>query len=249
MTIHTIKPMAIEPTPVELLHVRTEAELIRAVSLHDAPIVLNQPMVAKNLEKLALLFGGGIQETRTFGHVREIRNDPNNTLSIAESLARHEQHTDATFQEVTPPRFMLYFERTDPAGGGVSQFLPSSEILAHLDPDLVIALALGKVSYAREDHRGFTDHWTGPLLAHDDQGRWTFRWRYDERVRPVVVEDSHGRLEEAIEAVKALSDTLPKLEYAAVPGDLVVVPNRTWLHGRTQLSPNSDRLVLRAWVN
>jgi hypothetical protein len=76
-----------------------------------------------------------------------------------------------------------------------------------------------------------------------------FRWRYDAEVRPEPVEPGATDLMRAIRRLRTLIARLPRLTYAAEQGDLICVPNRTWRHGRTRLSPGSHRLVRRVWIS
>jgi hypothetical protein len=232
----------------DLYRVETPGELIRACSQVDAPVVLNHSLDAADLLKLGFIIGRDIQDSEAFGQVRAIAN-AEGTHSIAKSLAAHPMHTDGTFMGDPPNHFLLYFMRSDPGGGGVSEFLPVSDLLGELETPHFQALVEHKVRFSRRDDDGRVDSWEGCLLGHDAQGRLAFRWRYDDEVRPHAVEKSAAaEVGKAIRRVRALIAKLPRLTYPAHQGDLICVPNCTWLHGRTPLTAGSDRLVLRVWI-
>jgi alpha-ketoglutarate-dependent taurine dioxygenase len=240
-----MKPLAFRP---ELYKVSTPSELIRACGRVDAPVIMNRPLEAADLLKLGFIIGRDVQDSEAFGQVREIAN-AEGTRSIAKSLAAHPMHTDGTFMDKPPDYFLLYFIRSDPGGGGISEFLAVSDLLGEIEAEHFRALVEHKVRFARRDDDGRVDSWEGSLLGHDSQGRLAFRWRHDDEVRPEAVDRAAaGELGRALRRVRALIARLPRLTYAALEGDLVCVPNRTWLHGRTKLSPESDRRVLRVWV-
>lgn len=71
-----------------------------------------------------------IKTNDMFGDIRTIKYDPRfSKNSIALSANTHHLHTDGSFCKFPPPCFLLYFEETDPHGG-VSTFLPVTEMLA-----------------------------------------------------------------------------------------------------------------------
>ena len=101
--------------------------------------------------------------------------------------------------------------------------------------------------FARDDDRGFADRFVAPILARDDNSRPVFRWRRDAQVKPEVVEGGAW----AAAAVAWVHDFIEQAEFlrfAARAGDVVLIPNFTWLHGRTKLSENSPRTVFWAWL-
>jgi hypothetical protein len=240
-----MKPFFLRP---QLCQVESVGSLIRACQQIDAPVVVNKKMGADDLWKLAFLIGREVQESRAFGDVRTIANVPG-TRSIAKSLSGHPMHTDGTFMDEPPTFFLLRFDKVDPGGGGMSEFLPVSDLLGTLEARHFKVLAGERVRFARRDDAGDIDAWEGTLLGHDPFGRLAFRWRYDDEVRPEPVEPVAAELVQAIRRIRALIARLPRLTYAAREDDVICVPNRTWLHGRTALSPGSDRQVRRVWVH
>jgi len=64
-----------------------------------------------------------------------------------------------------------------------------------------------------------------------------------------LVVDSHGcDIEGAIERVKNFVDDTRPIYYVAEQDETLLVNNCTYLHGRTGLSPQSPRVVWRAWI-
>lgn len=229
----------------------TPEELFDSVRTQVAPIVCRGPFTRSRLRTMAALCGTTILNTRTFGEIREIRVTPGvATSSIAESYAGHPSHTDGTFMHVPPSRFFLYVEQQDGSGGGTSFFCRGIDALAALDPEELTALIKRDVRYARRDTRGFTDDWTGPLVGFGPHGV-TLRWRDDYQVQPEPVDPTDELHQRAINSLRQRIAELPRIYYHAREGDLIVVPNTTpgcWLHGRTALSPDSKRCVLRVWL-
>ncbi len=238
----------IKPEP--LLLTKTPAEFFEAAM--DAPralIVLRQQIAPSKEEvrRLALVLGG-VQNTRAFGEVRSIKYDPDAKKSTALSLREHKPHTDGSFMPTPPARFILSFAQSDPGGGGVSTFIPLSTILAAAPESVLASLYTAECRFARDDDGGFTDAYVGTILSRDERGCPRLRWRYDENVRPAVV-NSHGTDAEA--AIDWLHEFLlnnEPIKYAAKTGETVLIPNATMLHGRTPLSPDSAREVFRAWI-
>jgi hypothetical protein len=240
-----MKPFFPQP---ELYRAASLGDMIRACHQVDAPVVVNQPLGLDDLWKLGFIIGREVHESRAFGEIRTISNLPGSS-SIAKSLAAHPMHTDGTFMDEPPAFFLLYFSTVDAAGGGVSEFLPASELLGELEARHFKVLVDQRVRFARRDDDGVVDAWEGTLLGHDSLGRLAFRWRYDAEVRPEPVEPGAADLKRAIRRIRTLIARLPRLTYAAKQGDLICVPNRTWLHGRTRLSASSHRLVRRVWIS
>jgi hypothetical protein len=190
---------------------------------------------------------GGIRQFDGAGEVRTVKNNPSIPDSTAMSLSALAPHTDGAFLTHPPTRFMLSFSCADSRGGGVSTFMPISHILAAAPDWALEALFTADYRFVRTYDGDLTDSHVGPVLYQVD-GAPRIRWRSDDIWRPPVV-DAHGT--KAEEAVNWLHDYLSQtqpLSYAAETGQTLLVPNTVMLHGRTALSPGSDREVLRAWV-
>jgi hypothetical protein len=211
-----------------------------------ALVVYAPELQPADLEKICLLLGKGVQGSRAFGQVRHIRYT-GNRLSVAESLDAHPMHTDGTF-DVDPPRyFLLYVVEQDDGDGGTSLLLPTQPILMQQSRDSIQALLEEPVRFERKDPKGFTDSWVGPLLTHEPDGL-NFRWRYDDMVFPRPLDPSGRFLPKAILDLRKAIEAATPIQYKAAKGELLLVPNRRYLHGRTKLNPGSQRHLLRAWI-
>lgn len=151
----------------------------------------------------------GFIDDDTFDKVRVIAYDPSKPHSIAESLDAHPMHTDATFSSRQLERFMLHFKVIDNDHGGVSTFMPISWILDQIPRRHLEALQLAEVSYVRLGDANIVKAFRGPILKLKSDGGVIFRWRYDDKVRPLVL-DTHGvDAEAAIQWVKDFIERTP----------------------------------------
>ncbi len=205
------------------------------------------PLTPDEVRRLALALGG-VKNTKAFGEVREISYDPNSTKSTALSLEEHPLHTDASFEEEPPSQFLLSFSQSDHEGGGESVFIKIADILAAAPEEVITALYKADCQFSRDDDGGFTDTYTGHILNRDENGRTWLRWRYDKHVKPIVL-NAHGTdAQAAVEWVARFLETHPPIRYSAQSGETLLIPNKSILHGRTELSKDSRRTVYRAWV-
>jgi len=190
----------------------------------------------------------GFIDDDTFDKVRVIAYDPSKPHSIAESLDAHPLHTDASFAGHQLERFMLHFKVIDHHHGGVSTFFPVQWILDAIPDHHRQALESAHVVYSRLGDAGIVKAFRGPILRSKANGDFIFRWRYDDKVRPMVV-DAHGNdAEAAIQWVKDFLDSTKPIYYSARQDETVLVDNCRFLHGRTALSPGTRRVAWRAWT-
>jgi hypothetical protein len=222
---------------------------LEAAEQHPRRVVVlraDDPPTTAELRRYCLALGG-IREFERMGEVRAVRYEPSIADSTAMSLDALPLHTDGSFLAQPPERFLLSFSTKDPGGGGVSTFMPVSRILAAA-PDWVLeALLTADYLFPRSYDGDLTVSHVGPVL-HRDRSAMRIRWRSDDIWRPKVI-NPHGT--EAERAVDWLHDFLCTEEpstYAADSGETLLVPNTAILHGRTSLTPESSREVLRAWV-
>ncbi|MHB8267409.1 TauD/TfdA family dioxygenase [Bradyrhizobium sp.] len=184
---------------------------------------------------------GGAAPSHPFGTVRtiEIVKTPQ---GVADTASAHDWHTDGNLLLIPPRYFVLYFDRVDEIGGGISTFYPIRSLLSSLPWWVIEALATTQVKLARDTFR-----WTGTLLAIDRCGL-NFRWRFDKDLRPEVVDARGTQGKQAIDYVKEIMTEKHPIEYAARRGDLIFVPNRLYLHGRSPLALESSRRLYRGWI-
>jgi hypothetical protein len=201
---------------------------------------------ATELRRYCLALGGILEYDRA-SEIRTIRNDPSIRSSTAMSGKPLPLHTDGTFLAHPPERFMLSFSRADSQGGGLSTFMPISDILAAAPDRVIEALLTADFLFPRGYDGDLTDSHVGPVLYRAGSAL-RIRWRSDDIWRPRVV-DSRGT--DGAGAVDWLHEFLATSEpysYLAEDGETLLVPNTVLLHGRTALSPGSQREVLRVWV-
>lgn len=191
---------------------------------------------------------GGIVEAHGFGEIRSIRYAPGVTNSTALSLCPLPFHTDGSFLQQPPRRFMLSCIIDDGGGGGSNIFYPLDELLAILPQWAEEAFRTADFLFPQTYDGDLARSWAGTVLSTGDDGCSRIRWRSDHLFRPAVVH-AHGT--RAAEAVTWLHEHLQKaqpIKYLSRPGDTILVPNESMLHGRTALTEESQRLVLRVWV-
>jgi alpha-ketoglutarate-dependent taurine dioxygenase len=191
---------------------------------------------------------GGVLEAPGFGDIRVVKYDAEATKSTAQSLAELSLHTDGTFLENPPSRFILSFAATDPSAGGVSTFFPLADILRALPTWVFDALARAEYRFLRTYGGDETDSWIAHVLSQDSQGNAAIRWKADGLLRPEVVRGYGTHAEEAIAWLEKFLETHEPISYLAQTGETIVVPNRATLHGRSSLPPDSPREVLRVWT-
>jgi hypothetical protein len=200
------------------------------------------------LEQLVNLLGGE-RDSGPFERYRRIAYDPRKTSSIAESCDAHALHTDGSFEQETPAIFALHCESADPNGGGTNTFVSVRRMREEMPCRLFEAMTVAFVRFSRKDDSGREDCYTGPMFFRRSRcGSWGLRWRDDAQVRPVVVNDHGTPIREAIDWVRAFLIKATPVSMFNNPGDIVLVNNDTVWHGRTALSPNSARSIIRAWI-
>jgi len=234
----------------EGVHVVTDIdELVSFVAAHPRDLVVLREATPASRERLrdhALRFGS-IVEARGFGELRTVRHDPTVTTSTALSLGALAFHTDGSFLERPPPRFMMSCIRADQGGGGVSTFYPLDDLLAALPGWAVDALRTADYLFPQGYDGDTGSSWTAPVLT-GAAGDARIRWRSDHLFRPPVVRGRGVRADEAAEWLHEHLAAGGTLTYALRPGETIVVPNEMMLHGRTALTSGSERELLRVWV-
>lgn len=225
------------------------AAFLEAAERHPRRLVVvraDTPPSADDLRRYCLALGG-IREFERMGEVRSVRNDPSIPNSTAMSLSALPLHSDGTFLAMPPERFLLSFSIKDPGGGGVSTFMPVTRILAAA-PDWVLeALLTADYLFPRSYDGDLTASHVGPVLYRNGSAM-RIRWRSDDIWRPKVIDARGTKAAQSVDWLHEFLYTEQPFTYEANSGATVLVPNTLMLHGRTNLSPGSDREVLRAWV-
>ncbi|TSC87691.1 MAG: hypothetical protein G01um101416_371 [Microgenomates group bacterium Gr01-1014_16] len=211
-------------------------------------IVLRGSISPSDKEIYTYLDQLGSQHPSLYGKITIIKNDPSIKNSTAMSLNALVPHTDGAFIENPPSRTILSFINSDPKGGGASIFIPLGKILADLPNWAMDALTNDYYLFPRTYDGNLSDSYTGPVLNKDPQGNFNIRWRADKFYRPKVVKNNDTRGAEAIDWLYTYIEKCKPITYDAKSGETLLVPNSAMLHGRTPLSPNSTREVLRVWI-
>jgi alpha-ketoglutarate-dependent taurine dioxygenase len=192
---------------------------------------------------------GEANVTRAFGEIREIVNKPELAgKSIAHGFGPHPDHTDGTFDATAPIGFLLQAAKIDPNGGGLSVFKPLLPMLDEVPSyTFILALMRGVIRYRRIDENGVADAYRGHILKREN-GMLRFRWRYDDHVKPEVVDDCGLPLQEAVDWLAEKIESTEPATYAAKEGDIIWIDNMTCTHGRTAMTPGSPRMMRRVWL-
>lgn len=190
---------------------------------------------------------GGVLQFESSAAIRTVKYEPSIPDSTALSLNALPLHTDGSFLERPPSKFLLSFLAKDAGGGGVSTFMPISRILAAAPVWVIEALLTASYLFVRTYDGDLTDSYVGTILYRRGSAL-QIRWRSDDICRPKVVEPRGADAQGAVDWLHNFLCNSRPLTYAAETGDTLLVPNTVMLHGRTSLSRNSSREVLRAWV-
>jgi alpha-ketoglutarate-dependent taurine dioxygenase len=180
--------------------------------------------------------------------VRVITYQPEVQDSTALSLDRLSSHTDGSFLDQPPPWFVLSCRRADPGGGGASTFIPVEDVVSAAPSWVIEALATARFRFLKTYDGNLSDSFVGPVLTRRSDGAWLMRWRADHLYRPEPVHDNGTRAADAAGWLHEFADAADPVVHALGDGHLALVPNGRFLHGRTALSPDSRRCILRAWV-
>lgn len=184
-----------------------------------------------------------------FGHLMRMRLDPSapNYLFSAEAVPLH---WDGAFHE--EPRYLLFFCDESSGAGGETVFVDTRAVLAAADAATRAAWEGVTLTYTTEKlaHYGGTFS-TRVVRQHPYTGEAVLR--FAEAVatekNPVTVEVA-GSEDPGFYADLAARVTAPEhtLEHRWRSGDLVLVDNHAFLHGRRALGANTGRAFRRIQV-
>ncbi|HEY6803076.1 MAG TPA: TauD/TfdA family dioxygenase [Pyrinomonadaceae bacterium] len=229
--------------------VETLTDFIETAEQHRRSLIVLRsatPPSSDELRRYCIALGGLLQFEQD-GDVRMVKYDPAIPNSTAMSTDALPFHTDGSFLAQPPGRFMLSFSAKDQGGGGVSIFMPISRVLAAAPEWVLEALFSADYLFVKTYDGDLSVSHVGPALYREDSAL-RIRWRSDDIWRPKVVDARGTDAQGAVDWLHEFLYTAEPLSFAAETGDTVLVPNTLMLHGRTSMSPNSVREVLRAWV-
>lgn len=248
----TAAAIALANRHATIQRVKTLAELTTAFHNGAFAVVINRPATRKALDEIVALFGTpGINNV--FAAYRDIRHDPSALVSLAKSLGAHPLHTDGTFMDAPPTVFLLQVLKTDIGYAGMGLFLSTQEVLEAMPSDMKKLLMEQPLIFSRQrEGSGATDDHIGPMIYIAEDGGLSLRWRFDHLVRPEIPVTASAviaaQLEVAIQWVKDFIERSALTALMYREGDIVVVRNTRCLHGRSELSPSSDRHMVRVWL-
>jgi hypothetical protein len=234
------------------LHVRRtspDALVETVVKLADQVVVcqFESPLSDKDLQALAATLSVGNARPETIA-IRAIRYEPTVTDSTALSLDSLSMHTDGAFLPEPPRRFILSCRRADEGGGGVSWLLPVSRIVDSAPLWVLRALRTAAYRFLMTYDGDLATSFTGPVLYDGQDGAERIRWRGDHIYRPVPTANSDAKAAPAAEWLYSFLGSAESATYTLRQGELMVVPNEFFVHGRSQLSRDSSREIMRAWA-
>jgi len=142
-------------------------------------------------------------------------------------------HTENPFHVIAPDYVLLSCLRADAAKAASTTLASVTEVLARLDPRMRDALR--RPIFVE---RGAATMSPAPVVSgpsHDPQARFDAAW-------------TTSTITEGVAALEALARALPASTRSVnlVPGDLLMIDNRRWLHGRRAFATPTG--VARRWL-
>jgi hypothetical protein len=180
--------------------------------------------------------------------IRTIRYEPTITDSTALSLDALAMHTDGSFLAEPPRQFILSCLKADEGSGGFSTLVPVSRIVACAPEWVLSTLSTATYRFLMKYNGDMANSFSAPVLSQGPDGATSIRWRGDHIYRPVPVRGDDITAAEAVEWLYKFLDSCEPGTYALRAGELMVVPNWLFVHGRQALSPGSSREIMRAWI-
>ncbi len=158
----------------------------------------------------------------------------NKTKARSHTDSEFAMHTDCSFED-KPPRFMvLYTQKADGLGGGLSKFVDCKMLRRCLKPSSLEVLKSSTFTMrVPEEFRKEADSIRGPILVEsEDSGDAQWRYRGETTLRGEGY--TTPAMDNALNELDALlSDDRLHLTARMPTGALLVLDNTRWLHGRT----------------
>lgn len=184
-----------------------------------------------------------------FGKIMRMKLDPA-AANYLFSAERVPLHWDGAFH--IEPRYLLFFCDSSGGTGGETVFVNTEDVLAAQPPETVAAWRGVTLTYSTEKKAHYGGTFSTPVVRdHPFHGRPVLRFAE-------VVETELNPVHLAIEgadpatfyAALAAEVTAPahRVAHAWAPGDLVIVDNHSYLHGREALGANTGRSFRRIQI-
>lgn len=183
-----------------------------------------------------------------FGTIMRMRYDPEaaNYLFSSEVVPLH---WDGAFHQ--EPRYLLFFCDESSGAEGETVFVDTEAILADLDPATIEAWKKVTLTYSTEKKAHYGGQFsTFAVRPHPFHGRDVLRFAEavatDKNPVQLEIEGAEPSFYQELEALV----TNPKYRYAHrwSPGDVILVDNHSYLHGRNPLGANTGRAFRRIQV-
>tara|TARA_B100000497_G_C7695091_1_gene424218 strand:- start:97 stop:915 length:819 start_codon:yes stop_codon:yes gene_type:complete len=221
---------------------------------------LNDLEKTKNLFiQLCEMVGTPISHDQHGSIVWDIKSNPNST-GLVKTYSEHnhkaELHTDSQYSFYPEDMFALLSLQKAKCGGGLSHLKSLKNILNRLkalpDGDEIIRI-LSNTDFPfivpnvfKKDISKKYEFNFGPILRNNE-----IRFRIDTFEKAFQIDNSFCS-EEQISAYgklkKIITDDLDLTEFMMEPGDLIIINNKTMLHGRSTFT-DSNRHMLRIRMN
>lgn len=197
------------------------------------------------LELLKQHFGSNVADSY-WKDLFEVRFEPNSyvpTDSIVNSDQELYLHTDGTFEPTPPRSFALQCVQNDIDGYGDTLLVDGWSIVDQLSLTSRTILEESVFQFRRPESNQVL------LEAHVLEvidGKYRLRFRNDKKyiLRPPS-EEAKVALSEFERLARSLQN---RISVSLMPGDILLVDNWRFLHGRTALSGRQTRFLRRAWL-
>jgi hypothetical protein len=160
-------------------------------------------------------------------------------------------HSDSASFAVPHSHVVLACVRSRAGAGGQSILVSADAIASALravSPSSLAVLADPVFPFIGSGFSQPSDVVSAPVLEHDG-ARWQVRYTRQcivDGLRYRSLDDQHRQALSDFESV--LADPALAAEFTLLPGDLWILENRRWLHGRRAIDAGSDRLLKRCKV-
>ena len=184
-----------------------------------------------------------------FGHIMRMKCDPN-AANYLFSAERVPLHWDGAFHR--EPRFLVFYCDASAGDGGATNFVNTETILGEVDAEAVKGWRGIHLTYSTEKKAHYGGTFTTAMVrSHPFHGRNTLRFAEVVKTErnPVDLKISGTREVDFYDRMERLvTDEHYCDRHTWQRGDLVVVDNHSYLHGREALGANSGRSFRRIQV-
>ena len=185
--------------------------------------------------------------------IKSSKNDLKKNIRYHQSSIGGSIHTDGP-QILNPPRYVLMACVEQASKGGESVIVDMQKIYVEIKKKNKNILKILKNNFFFE-MKGFKDKtFSKPIFSHDEKKKLHFRY-LREYIESAYKIRNKKMSKKQIIALNFLDRTMNKnkfqIKYKLNKGDLVILNNKKFSHGRTsfKVSKNNNRNLLRVWLN